>query len=140
MKTGNGMLMIATLAIAFVLAATEDANAQQRVRYRGSYSSYSSGIRSYPGGAYRGTTTIRSYSRSPSYHRHGPSYNTIYFTNRAPVYRYSVGHPLSQSTRYSRNPYPHTTYRAPTVIRHYTQPHHYHVPTRRPGITIGIQF
>lgn len=121
----------------FLCIAAQDADAQYRARYRGSYST---GIKSYPGGAYRGTTTIRSFSRSPGYGVHGPAYTTIYFTNRAPIYRYSAGHPLSQATLYSRSPYPRATYRTPPVIQYYRPPSYYRVPQRRPGVTIGIQF
>jgi hypothetical protein len=135
------------LALAFtVLVDQADAQySRGRSTYRGAYST---GIQTFPGGSYRGSTTIRSVSRDPY---RGRGYLTTYYTNRSPVYRYATSHPLSQTSSYSHSPYPRGAYRSGTTVIHYGRQSHYgnhygspiYVPrTRytRPGITIGIQF
>jgi hypothetical protein len=135
------------LALAFtVLVDQADAQySRGRSTYRGAYST---GIQTFPGGSYRGSTTIRSVARDPL---RGRSYTTIYSTNRSPVYRYATSHPLSLSSSYSRSPYPRGTYRSGSTIIHYGRQPNYgsrygspiYVPRsryNRPGVTIGIRF
>lgn len=142
-NAAKGFSAILGLALVFTLLADE-ADAQLRSRRDVIRGSYSARIQSYPGGTYRGSTTIRSISHD--HNHHGPSYTTVYRTNRAPSYRYSTGHPLSQTSVYSRSPYPRSNYHthtAPTVMRYGQSYHHtpiYSPRYTRPGITIGIRF